>query len=1075
MISATVVRRLPYVLVLCLLLGMTTGCNKLLANWSLGRAQKNVEKAQEHNAAQYQPDLLSQTQQKINQAQANVAQENFVQARENAKQAVDLSKDLVQRTIEAENRDFRQQAQFWIDKAKLNRAQSEDPARFEKVQTDMANALALVDREKPKYEDATEIFKTIVDEVTNYLLKNLEVRARQGLQEAEQWREELIAEGVREHKPEELVRLTRKIEEIRTLIEVDFNYRAALSARDQARQIQLEGIEATKEVKSDKLIREIEVLLDEATSLEAERYALQSFRVITKDFEELLAQFFDRNFDTVLVTAPRLKPRVEDLIVETKRSSALASLTNVQEAIRQLTQANARNYLPGRVEQLDALYDEAQNLYDQGSDANPDPFVESKERSLLALEYEKNILQDFDTLAVQEINQAGEQLAGAENVYETMQDLLGEPIPGDWSGEQLNLERTKQGLKEELGATVVSARANLALAERRREDADYRVAIETARAVMDDADFIRDQTYRIVAHNAILELSNELTDYESQGGRRYAPDELDKTEGLLEQTKTLLADGEYRDAVRRAADTKAQMQVLVQELGRVAVREIKTAENRLEAAREKRVEEYQNETFAQGLVTLERAKAALQGEGLRQAIELAEQTQVIADAAASRAVRQWAEELLTNSRQFVAKAQAAGAERYAPDRLDDALALLKNLEVLHARGAYEEAVDLGQAAEASANNAFYAKIKQAEDQIARAKRFDGWDLEPDRLAKAMISAKTAREMIDRGEYRLAEQHAQIAITTAHNVAREARRQLFESRMTALQRDLEAARHKGAGYYQVRDLARIFGEMNALRREFDFNSLDDAPDQVQVLEARVAGLVEVTPQVLEQVNESMTEQLDALEQQGIREMRPELFGEARRKIGYAERDYENERYRPSYQNAKDAQKLIDELTLLRLERDYDLALQQELRNMTDQLKAFSPILNMGLTTLFRMIEGPGARGQALSLLGAESPADVRTRIRQINGRVQELRVPETRRYVQGRALEMLALVERASANFEKLVILDQYSGGEARDIIRNGYSQIATARRHQQEIQRELDALQLEERGPIVERVLLSGE
>jgi hypothetical protein len=61
--------------------------------------------------------------------------------------------------------------------------------------------------------------------------------------------------------------------------------------------------------------------------------------------------------------------------------------------------------------------------------------------------------------------------------------------------------------------------------------------------------------------------------------------------------------------------------------------------------------------------------------------------------------------------------------------------------------------------------------------------------------------------------------AQQAITTANNVAHDAKRQSFQTRMTNLEQKVAAAKQHGTGYYKVNDLAKLLGEMNALRNVF----------------------------------------------------------------------------------------------------------------------------------------------------------------------------------------------------------------------------------------------------------------
>ena len=77
---------------------MLTGCNKLLANFSLGQAQKRVTAAQGHQADRFAPDDLSNAQNAINATTQMINSQQFKDARLKAKEAAQLAKDLLVRT-----------------------------------------------------------------------------------------------------------------------------------------------------------------------------------------------------------------------------------------------------------------------------------------------------------------------------------------------------------------------------------------------------------------------------------------------------------------------------------------------------------------------------------------------------------------------------------------------------------------------------------------------------------------------------------------------------------------------------------------------------------------------------------------------------------------------------------------------------------------------------------------------------------------------------------------------------------------------------------------------------------------
>ena len=255
---------------------------------------------------------------------------------------------------------LKNQASKWLKIADKNQGKQENPPLYDQIVIDNTQGLEYI--EKEKFDDSIRTLSKVYDDI-QFLLQNLENESVEGLAEANQMKQDLINEAAEDHAPEFVQKMQAHIDEIKRFIEVDFDYRNAINTRNLARQNKQEGIQKTKEVKSQKKIVIIENLLDTATDLGSEIFALQSFREVSKEFENMLTQFYDRNYDTVLTLAPKLQPRVEDLIVETKREAAKAEMGAVQAAIAVLDNEKARIYLPGRVEQLEALLGEASGLF----------------------------------------------------------------------------------------------------------------------------------------------------------------------------------------------------------------------------------------------------------------------------------------------------------------------------------------------------------------------------------------------------------------------------------------------------------------------------------------------------------------------------------------------------------------------------------------------------------------------------------------------------------------------------------------------------------------------------------------
>src|SRR5688572_17053222 len=119
-------RRLLGLLIPGLLLVSTTGCNKMLAKYSLSQAQKRYEQAREHRADVFTKEQLQKASDEINAAQSQYNSNDFRSARTTAKSAADQTKELLQQAKVANARDLKEDASRWLDRARANQAQTED-------------------------------------------------------------------------------------------------------------------------------------------------------------------------------------------------------------------------------------------------------------------------------------------------------------------------------------------------------------------------------------------------------------------------------------------------------------------------------------------------------------------------------------------------------------------------------------------------------------------------------------------------------------------------------------------------------------------------------------------------------------------------------------------------------------------------------------------------------------------------------------------------------------------------------------------------------------------------------------
>ncbi len=1024
-----------------------TGCSKMLANFSLKQAGTRLDEAKTHEADKFAQDDLTKTQDLINKAQNEINTEQHGQARQTAKQAATAAKDLLERTKTQRANFLKTESNKWLGYMDKNDGRAVNPNLYESVLASIADGQAA--HEKQNWDNAIEsFFKSVED--AEFLLENLKNEAQHGLDDMEKLRAALSAEGAEEHYPESLIEIEDSRSRIENLIVDQYDYRTAITLHNQALQLAQAGIVKTKEIKSDKLLRQIESRLSTAVQIGAEIFAPRTLENMTRDFEDLLKQFYEQKFDTVLTSGPKLLPRAENLILETQRESAKDKLKSVDKAIAGLIEGKAKTYLPGRVEQMEQMGEQARVLFDEEN------YTETESVALGALEEEKKVIDEFDAFSQEEIANAWAKLTIAESVFTTMEDIFAKRAPGAVTGDDEALENIKLSLREELRAKIRNSRLELGIAQLRKDDKVFHQAVEVSRDVVAESNEIVQETFHVVAHNAVQEISNELTRYEREGGREYAGHELDKTIALLGDTRGLIKDTDYREAAERAAETKAQLEILAQELERVAKTKLDVARERLDVARKYRAGDFEEDTIQRVEALIDLAETNLGDEEIRQAISEAENAMDMADVAGSNALEQWVMEELRRTDTTLTRAEAAETERYAPAMLDDAVNLRRNAQSLYDAGNMIEAQAVASDAALTAQNALYAQIITAEDEIALAKQSEGWEYETERLASAIFHAKWAREFMDKGDYDRSQQNARQSITTARNVTQNARNAAFSTRLASLKEKITIAETKGPGYYQVADLSRLIGSVQVLQSEFEPERFENAREEISRLEVQLEGLMETTPSVLRDVLDNLTAKLNELEDRAAQTHYPDLVALANQKIRFAQIDFKNEKFRNSYMNVRDGVTILNEIELGLDERVYDRQLAKLFTGLSDTLRGFSPVLNMGTPVLMKMIEGPTGRNQALHILSASDPGEFRQEISDLLFQADQLKVPTSRGSVHTAALDVFEQTRKAALGFEQLLIIDQYSIQDARKIISSAYLRIRSARTLQRELQQQLD-------------------
>jgi len=539
------------------------GCSKQLANLSLNKAKKLIMEAERREAGRLEKENLDAAKREVEEAERLIAENRAKQARARASSAVANAKKTLENTLSKLAAQRINEAKTALDVANLNHGASENQERYNNIKTLFDKAQEK--QRKNKWADAIDLSEKEMSEVDTLLARLLN-EAKQKQMAAQSKFDELKHVGAEQYANEYVLSVQDMLRNIENKITVERDYLGARNQADDAIRKSEDGIIATKGKMAYEQLSILEDGLAEAQGKGALIHAKDLLKSCEDSFDTILKQYSEKKYDMVIESAKILGPKVQKLIYTTRLKSAEAKINIVVAEIDKLKEGGATQYLPGRVETMEESLNDARAKFQE------EKFEECEEVCVTALREGEKIHAAFNDLALDAMRNAAESLEIARNVFDKMGDIFIIRSDMKLSGLNLQFENKKQAIQMELDTILKNARLTLGIAKLRQEEQKYRKAIEISGEVKQSGEYVLNETYHVVAHNAIMELSEQVTRRETDGARQYVPAELDRTQVILEQAKKLLAGGEYKEAVRRAGEARAQLEITTQELAQKAVR-----------------------------------------------------------------------------------------------------------------------------------------------------------------------------------------------------------------------------------------------------------------------------------------------------------------------------------------------------------------------------------------------------------------------------------------------------------------------------------------------------------------------
>jgi hypothetical protein len=1028
--------RYSYLIILCLPLILGSGCAKERAKLHLNKARKLLSQAEQREAERLEKENFDSTKTQIESADNLMVEKKYKQALSSASSARDKAGKLLENTRSKLAAQRLNEAKQVLDVTDRNNGVQEDPERYKKIK-DLYNK-ALEKQRKNKWDDVINLCDEEKREVDT-LLRRLQDQAKQKQMAAQAKFEEMKSIGAADYAPDSVITVQDMLRTLDKHINEDRDYLGAINLADDTIRKCEEGVSATKEKIAREQIAKIEIGLSDATDKGALVHAPELLDDCNESFDAILLQYHEKKYDNVIDSAKILTPKVERLIYTTRKKSAEVKIDTVKKEIDVLDEGGARQYLPGRVEKIEEYLFNAQEKFKVES------FEEAEEECLNGLREGEKTNAAFNDLALEAMRNAAESLEISRNVFDKMTDIF--IIRSDIPLTELDLkfEQGKEAMKTDLENILNNGRLTLGIAKLRQEEGKYRRAIELAGELKQSSEYVLNETYHVVAHNAIMELADQITKRETDGAREYAPVELDRTRNLLEKTKEVLGQGNYKEAVRRASETRAQLALTTQELAQRAVENMNAARKEIEGASQYRTTEFQKTELERAQKLLNDSQQAIEVQKLKPAVETALEAAKVAREASAKSSQLWCEQVLQEAQTAITDSEDAGSLNYAAEELDEAKRFYLSAQNLYKGENYLEAKDVALRSAQKARDALFKKIITAETAINEAKSYNGWKYRYALLSQAIVDAKLARQFMEKKIYFSSSTFAENATLEAREVVRESQKAAFSERIASISSDMDKALHSGVNYYQTDEIKQIYRQLADIQEEFSLQKFDYLSAKLDKLEADLERLIATTPEVLEKIIADQQDRLVRQKETEAIDFAPDLIEEAERYLRYAKIDFDNQKFTQSYRDIRQALNNLNEVDRRININSYAERAGEILKELNQAMIEFDDVLSLGPDALKYFTQDITGKGQYVSISGRMQPDEFRNLVTKLYHKAKQMEVPQSTSNLHKDFVDMLNDVRMASLYFEKLIILDEYKPESRQEIIEKAFALIEKAK------------------------------
>lgn len=914
-----------------------------------------------------------------------------------------------------------------------------------------------------EYDDAIEKSKTVQVDFKDLLLQ-LRNRAATEIEVAKSKRKEMDIWDCTIHAKEWVDRVESLIVESQKQFDDETrHYHNSIDRSEEAKRIAQEGITEAQRQMAKIVITEVETLMGEAISLESEKWVPDEWEKALADLNRMnRVHEQEKNYIKSRELAELMVASIKQMIVNTWRRIANAAINDFERELEKLISDNAKLYLESDVNTVERTLAEAKNLFEaqEGRGYGAIRYNNVRDIANKGLDQVENVWAKYNTYTIREIRLAQDSHDVARQVFNDNKDVFLIKESEYIKRIDLEFENNKETLQSTIDATLKQVDESLKGAEQMRSlDKKYHEAIVTSREGAQLSNEMLDNTYNVVAHNAINEVADQLSRWESDGGQEYAATEIAASNESLTKAIDLRNIGQYRNAIESAAESRWKLDFAIQKVKETSLQAIETAEEMIQDAVNHKAEQFTPEMLDRAESEYKTANDHLNPtrERLKDSIESAKRAQTVARRAKEQASELWTRSELEDAIQEVRLSQQAGAAEYAVTKLNESEDQLDTAQKAYEAGRLETARLLANKAEEAAITARYAKINDAYNTMGILRRYDGFNRDPQRATGAINRNKAARGLMQRAEdFDRANDLADEARQLAEEAIDVAKQSSYEEQLEQIEDALDMVLASGARYYQTDRIREMLREADEIRRAYrspDFTERFDALfERMQNLYKDLNDTLASTEDVLDQILAKEYTRIERIEELEDAVLLNDRLEEIKVELNIAEVEFKHKNnYAKSYQALKRGDQKLNKLEN-GLRRDIYLdEVRLIVKGLSTAKSDFDHILQMNRRIMKQFSIGNEGGSQSVAIAGRIDPFEFRNDMDRLYGKAISLEVPEGMGLIQRELVYILTKSRQAALNFEKLLILDEFGRDTAVNLIERAYNLMDDVNTRQQKL------------------------